>query len=180
MHYFDFKSARLVQKANLQYLSQALADHLQEANNISFHIHLLYTLSFLAALLFFAMALLSLLFVPCCKKLCLQCPFWFYGFFNILAWLSSSFGLLTFLYEFVASRQRSLDPLARLPVDNELLRLNTELADLQTLGLTFWFAVAATAVACAGSFVSCVVCCRLPTARHEDKEYKIMQLPTYS
>ena len=53
-------------------------------------------------------------------------------------------------------------------------------ADLQTLGLTFWFAVAATAVAFAGSFVACVVCCRLPTARHEDKEYKIMQLPTYS
>lgn len=180
MHYFDFKSARLVQKEQLQYLSQSLADHLQEANNISFHVHLIYALSFFAALFFFAMALFSLLFVVCFKKLCFQCPFWFYGFFNILAWLASSFGLLTFLYEFMASKQRTLDPLARLPIDNELLRLNTELAELQTFGLTFWFAVAATSTAFFGSFVSCIICCRLPTARHEDKEYKIMQLPTYS
>lgn len=180
MHYFDFKSARLVQKEHLQYLSQSLADHLQEANNISFHVHLIYALSFAAAFLFFALALFSLLFVVCFKKLCFQCPFWFYGFFNILAWLSASFGLLTFLYEFMASKQRTLDPLARLPIDNELLRLNTELADLQTFGLTFWFAVAATSMAFFSSFVSCIICCRLPTARHEDKEYKIMQLPTYS
>lgn len=180
MHYFDFKSARLVQKEQLQYLSQSLADHLQEANNVKFHVHLIYALSLAAALFFFGMALFSLLFVACFKKLCFQCPFWFYGFFNILAWLASSFGLLTFLYEFMASKQRTLDPLARLPIDNELLRLNTELAELHTFGLTFWLAVAATSMAFFGSFVSCIVCCRLPTARHEDKEYKIMQLPTYS
>lgn len=180
VHYFDFKSAELVQKENLQYLSQALADHLQETNNINFHIHLIYSLSFAAALVFSVMSLFSLIFVLCFKKICFQCPFWFYGFFNILAWLASSFGLLTFLYEFMANKQRTLDPLARLPIDNELIRLNKELASLQDFGVTFWIAVAATSMSFFSSFVSCIICCRLPTARHEDKEYKIMQLPTYS
>lgn len=180
VHYFDFKSAELVKKENLQYLSQTLADHLQEAKNINFHIHLIYSLSFAAALVFSIMSLFSLVFVVCSKRTCFQCPFWFYGFFNILAWLASSFGLLTFLYEFIASKQRTLDPLSRLPIDNELIRLNTELASLQVFGFSFWFAVAATSMSFFSSFVSCIICCRLPTARHEDKEYKIMQLPTYS
>lgn len=180
VHYFNFKRAELVEKENLQYLSQVLADHLQEAKNINFHIHLIYSLSFASALVFCIMSLFSLLFVICFKKLCFQCPFWFYGFFNILAWLSSSFGLLTFLYEFMANKQRTLDPLARLPIENELIRLNKELGELQDFGLTFWFAVAATSMSFFSSFVSCIICCRLPTARHEDKEYKIMQLPTYS
>lgn len=180
VHYFDFKSAELVQKNQLLYLSQKQADQLQEAKNVDFHIHLIYSLSFMAALCFSIMSLFSLLFVVCFKKLCFQCPYWFYGFFNILAWLSSSFGLLTFLWEFVTKAQRTLDPLPKLPIESELLRLNQELGELQDFGITFWFAVAATSMSFLSSFVSCIICCRLPTARHEDKEYKIMQLPTYS
>merc|ERR1712127_350898 len=178
--YFDFKSAKLVEKNDLKYLSQGLADHLQETNNINFHIQLIYALSFMSALVFSILALFSLLFVLCFKKLCFQCPFWFYGFFNILAWLACFFGLITFLYEFLANKQRTLDPLARLPIDNELIRLNSELGQTQEFGISFWFAVAATSVSFFSSFVSCIICCRLPTARHEDKEYKIMQLPTYT
>lgn len=179
--YFDLKSAKLVKKNDLKYLSQGLADHLQETNNINFHIQLIYALSFLSALIFTFLALFSLLFVLCFKKVCFQCPFWFYGFFNILAWLACFFGVITFLYEFLANKQRTLDPLARLPIDNELIRLNSELGKTQDFGISFWFAVAATSVLFFSSFVSCIVCCRLPTsARHEDKEYKIMQLPTYS
>lgn len=180
MHYFNFKSAEKVNKDTLQYLSSTLADNLQEAHNIKYHIHLIYTLSFLAALIFSILSLLSLLFVVCFKKVCFQCPYWFYGFFNILAWLSSSFGLITFLYECFSNHQHVLDPLARVPIDNELIRLNVEVAQLQQFGISFWFAVATTSMSFFASFVSCIICCRLPTARHEDKEYKIMQLPTYS
>lgn len=180
LNYFDFKGAKDVEKENFQYLSRNLVDTIQQTNNNNYYMQLLISMSFGAGLIFNILSLLSLLFVLCFKKLCFQCPYWFYGFFNILAWLSSSFGLLTFLYQCFANKQHQLDPLSRLPSENELLRLNQELIKLQEFGLSFWFALAATSMAFFSSFVSCIVCCRLPTARHEDKEYKIMQLPTYT
>jgi membrane-associated HD superfamily phosphohydrolase len=178
--YFDFKSATQISKDNLKFLSQHQADNLQQFNNLNYHFQLIYSLSFAAALVFSILALLSLVFLICFGKLCYQCPFWFYGFFVILTWLACSCGLMTFLYQFYSNRQRVFDPSTRLPLDNELLRLNPQLANLQLFGISFWFAVAATGTSFIGSFVSCIVCCRLPPTRHEDKEYKIMQLPPYA
>lgn len=180
MNYFDFKGAKDVEKDNFQFLSGTLIDHIQLTNNNNYYMQLIYSSSFAAALCFHILALMSLLFVICLKKLCFQCPFWFYGFFSILAWLSSLFGLLTFLYQCFSNKQHKLDPMTRLPSENELLRLNQELNGLQEFGVSFWLALAATSMSFFSSFASCIVCCRLPTARHEDKEYKIMQLPTYS
>lgn len=178
--YFNFKSARLLQKDTLKYLSQSLADNVQETNNLNYHLQLIYTLAFTSALVFCLLALLSMLFLACFGKLCFQCPFWFFGFFQILAWLTSLCGLMTFLYAFWADKQRSLDPQMMLPIRSELIRLNDGLLQVERLGLSFWLAVGAVASAFLGSFLSCLVCCRLPSSRHEDKEYKIMQLPTYS
>jgi hypothetical protein len=178
--YFNFKSAKLIRKDTLKYLSQQLADNVQETNNLNYHLQLIYTLSFVAALLFCLLALLSIVFVVCFGKLCFQCPFWFFGFFQILAWLTCLSGLMTFLYQFYASKQKALDPLVQLPIHSEIMRLNAQLLDVERLGVSFWLATAATATSFLGSFMSCVICCRLPSSRHEDKEYKIMQLPTYS
>ena len=180
MSYFDFKSAKLIRKESLRFLSQGLADGIQETNNNNYHLQLIYSLSFVAAWLFSLLSLISLLFVACFKRICFQCPFWFYGFFAILAWLSCAFGLMTFLFQRVSSSNKTFDPHSRLPIENELLRQNPELAELQSLGLAFWLTLGATASSFIASFASCIICCRLPSARHEDKEYKIMQLPTYS
>ena len=180
MSYFDFKSAKLIRKESLRFLSQGLADGIQETNNNNYHLQLIYTLAFIAAWLFSILSLLSLLFVACFNRVCFQCPFGFYGFFAILAWLSSAFALMTFLFQRVSASNKTFDPHSRLPIQNELLRQNPELAELQSLGLSFWLALGATASSFFASFISCIVCCRLPSARHEDKEYKIMQLPTYS
>lgn len=181
--YFNFKSAHLIPKETLKYLTQPQADNIQETNNLNYHLHLIYTLAFLAAISFCLLALLSLLFLTCFGKLCFQCPFWFFGFFQILAWLTSLAGLMTYLYAFWADKQRSLDPNAHtmiLPVSAEYYRLNDGLAEIEKLGLAFWLATGAVGSAFFGSFLACLVCCRLPSSRHEDKEYKIMQLPTYS
>lgn len=178
--FFNFKSAKLIHKDNLKYLSQPLADNIQEMNNLNYQLQLIYTLSFVFALFFALMALASLLFLSCFKKLCFQCPFWFYGFFQILCWLSSLVGLMTFFYAYYNNKQRMLDPSVHLPIDTELVRLNQELVSVEQLGVSFWLAVAATCTAFVASLFSCLVCCRLPSARHEDKEYKIMQLPAYN
>lgn len=180
VNYFDFKSAQLIRKDNLKYLGQKLADQIQETNNINYHLQLICAMSFVAAFFFCLLALLSLVFISCFGKLCFQCPFWFYGFFQILCWLSCICGMMTFLYQWFINQQKSFDPYTRLPIDNELIRLNPDLLQLQDFGVSFWTALAATCVAFLGSFFSCLICCRLPTSRHEDKEYKIMQLPTYS
>lgn len=178
--YFNFKSSKSINKDSLKYLNQQLADDIQEMNNINYHLQLIYTLSFLASLAFTLLALLSLLFIACFKKVCFQCPFWFYGFFQIVSWLTCLFGVMTFLYQFYSNKQKALDPSVQLPIENELLRLNSELLNVEQLGVSFWLAVGATSASFLASFFSCLVCCRLPSSRHEDKEYKIMQIPTYS
>lgn len=178
--YFDFKSAKLIKKESLKYLSQSLADNIQEANNINYHLQLIYSLAFLSAFGFCLLALMSLLFISCFSKLCLQCPFWFFGFFQMLSCLASTFGIMTYLYQWFSNKHRALDPNIRLPIENEILRLNSELLMLEEFGVAFWVAVGATGASLLSSLLSCIVCCRLPSTRHEDKEYKIMQLPAYT
>lgn len=180
VNYFDFKSARTLTKENIKSLSPQLADHIQDKNNLSYNLQVIYSLAFVSALAFTLLALLSLSGVSCFKKLCFHCPFWFYGFFSILAWITCFFGLMAFMFQCFSTKFKSIEPYSRLPIDNELIRLNPELIGLQEFGITFWIAVAATSFSFLTSFVSCLVCCNLPTVRHEDKEYQIMQLPTYS
>lgn len=179
-HFFNFKSARLIPKDSLKYLSQPLADNIQEMNNINYQLQLIYTLAFLFALAFSLMALLSLSFLSCFKKLCFQCPFWFYGFFQILCWLACLVGLMTFFYQYYNGKQRMLDDAVQMPIVSELVRLNKEIMTVEQLGLSFWLAVGATGTSFFASLLSCLICCRLPSSRHEDKEYKIMQLPSYN
>ena len=149
-------------------------------NNINYQLQLIYTLSFLFAIFNALLALVSLAFLSCFKKFCYQCPFWFYGFFQILCWLSCLVGIMTFFYQYYNNKQRLLDPSVQLPINHEILRLNIELMHIEVLGVSFWCAVAATGASFLASLFSCLVCCRLPSPRHEDKEYKIMQLPSYN
>ena len=141
VNYFDFKSARLIRKENLKYLTQSLADHMQDINNINYNVQLIYSMSFVSALIFTLFALMSLLCVSCFKKTCFQCPFWFYGFFAILAWLSCLFGIMTFMFQCFSAKHKTIDPLSRLPIDNELIRLNPELIGLQELGISKSFLI---------------------------------------
>jgi len=136
VNYFDFKSAQLIRKENLKYLTQSLADHIQDVNNINYNLQLIYSLAFVSALVFTLLALLSLVCVTCFKKVCFQCPFWFYGFFAILAWLSCFFGLMTFMFQCFSAKHKAIDPLSRMPIENELIRLNPELIGLQELGIS--------------------------------------------
>ena len=66
------------------------------------------------------------------------------------------------------------------PFEREIYAQNKNFPDFQIVGITFWIAVAANGVAFLASVLSCIFCCRLPSPRHENKEYKIMQLPTYN
>lgn len=178
--YFNYKTAKLIAKDSLKYLNQQLADNIQEMNNINYHLQLIYNLCFGFSLVFALMALVSLMFISCFKKTCFQCPFWFYGFFQIVSWLTSLFGLMTFMYQFYTNKQKYLDPQVQLPIRSEIMRLNPHLNEVEVFGVSFWLAVAATSTSCLASFMSCFICCRLPSSRHGDKEYKIMQIPTYS
>lgn len=178
--YFNYKTAKLIPKDSLKYLNQQLADNIQETNIINYHLQLIYNLCFGFSLCFTLMALISLLFIACFKKTCIQCPFWFYGFFQIVSWLTSLFGLMAFLYQFYTNKQKFQDPQVQLPIRSEIMRLNPQLNEVEILGVSFWLAVAATSTSCLASFMSCFICCRLPSSRHGDKEYKIMQIPTYS
>ncbi|CAF0793214.1 unnamed protein product [Brachionus calyciflorus] len=179
-NYFNYRIAKLIPKDSLKYLSQQLADNIQEMNNINYHLQLIYNLCFGFSLIFAFMALISLGFIMCFRKMCFQCPFWFYGFFQIVSWLTGMIGLMTFLYQFYTNKQKFQDPKVQLPIKSEIMRLNPQLNEIEILGVSFWLAVAATSISCLVSFMSCFICCRLPSSRHGDKEYKIMQFPTYS
>lgn len=173
--YFNFKSPRLVEKDNLKYLTQSFTDKLQATNVMNYHLHLIYAMALLFAFVFSVLALVSLLFMVCLQKSCIQCPFWFYGFFEILTWLSCSFGLMTFL----AHKAYANNPI-NFPFEREIFAQNKNFPDFQIVGVTFWIAVAANGLSFLASVISCIFCCRLPSPRHENKEYKIMQLPTYN
>lgn len=173
--YFNFKTPKLIQKENLKYLTPSFTDKLQATNIINYHLHLIYAMALLFAFVFSVLALTSLLFMVCLQKSCIQCPFWFYGFFELLTWLSCSVGLMTFLVQ----RAYANNP-TNFPFEYEIFTLNKNFPDFQIVGITFWIAVAANGVSFLASIMSCIFCCRLPSTRHENKEYKIMQLPTYN
>lgn len=173
--YFNFKAPKLIEKESLKYLTQSFTDKLQATNIMNYHLHLIYAMALLFAFVFSVLALISLLFMVCLQKSCVQCPFWFYGFFEILTWLSCSFGLMTFL----GQKAYANNPV-NFPFEHEIYTQNKNFPDFQTVGITFWIAVAANGVSLLASMLSCIFCCRLPSTRHENKEYKIMQLPTYN
>jgi hypothetical protein len=175
--FFDFKSAKTLDTNELEYLSSILRDNIQGEYNLVYHLHLIYVLSFCAATIFALLSVLTLLFILCLSKLCLQCPFWFYGFFSILTLLSSCAGLAVFLYDFYMNNiYRVQDPLKQLPIKSELYRLNDSLKYLQIFGISFWTAVAAASCSFLSTFLSFIVCCRLPSIRHDSKEYEIIDL----
>lgn len=174
--YFDFKSAKTIAEDDLIYVKN-LADSIQSEYNLNYHLHLIYVLSFCSAIIFSLLSILTLLFILCLSKLCLQCPFWFYGFFIVLTFLASSCGLLVYLYDFyINTIYKVQDPLKQLPLISELYRMNDKLKYLQQFGISFWTACAATGCAFLASIISFIVCCRLPSVRHGDKEYDIIDL----
>ena len=175
--FFDLKSAKSLDSNELDYLSNTLKDNIQAEYNIAYHLHLVYILAFCSATIFALLTVITLFFSLCLSKLCLQCPFWFYGFFSILTLLASCTGLGVFLYDFFMNNiYRVQDPLKQLPTKSEIYRLNEQLKYLQTFGVSFWTAVAATCCSLLSSFLSFIVCCRLPSIRHDNKEYEIIDL----
>jgi hypothetical protein len=89
LEYFDFKSAKLIDRYELSFLTQQTADNIQSELNHTYHLRLILVFSIFLALVFAIFASLTLLFILCSGKLCIQCPFWFYGFFSILAFCRS-------------------------------------------------------------------------------------------
>jgi hypothetical protein len=171
--FFDFLSAKTVDKTEI--LSNSLKDNIQLEYNRVYHLQLIFILTFCCATIFALFAVITLFFALCLSKLCLQCPFWFYGFFSILTLLSSCTGLAIFLYDYyMNSMYKVADPLKQLPTKSELYRLNEELKYLQTLGISFWTAVSAILCSLLSTLLSFVVCCRLPSIRHDNKEYEII------
>ena len=136
VNYFDFKSARTLTKENIKNLPPQLADHIQDKNNLSYNLQVIYSLAFVSALVFTLLSLLSLAGVSCFKKLCFHCPFWFYGFFTLLAWIACFFGLMAFMFQCFSTKFKTIEPYSRLPIDNELIRLNPELIGLQEFGIS--------------------------------------------
>ena len=173
--FFDFKSAKTVESSEM--LQNGLKDSIQSEYNRVYHLQLIYILAFCSATIFALLTVITLFFSLCLSKLCLQCPFWFYGFFSILTFLASSTGLCVFLYDFyMNSIYKVADPLKQLPIRSEIYRLNDNLKYLQTFGVSFWTTVSAIGCSLLSTILSFLVCCRLPSLRHDNKEYEIIDL----
>jgi hypothetical protein len=173
--YFNFEESKEIDKDNLRSLTQQIADNIQEEYKLDYYLHIIYVISFILACLFALLAVLTLFFLICLRKLCLQCPYWFFGFFTILTLLSCASGLAAFLYSFYINYHKAQDPLRQLQLESEIYRLNPELKQMQTFCMSFWSACLATLICLLSTILSFIICCRLPTSRHEDKDYHVIQ-----
>jgi hypothetical protein len=174
--YFDFKSAKLIDRYELPYLTQSIADSIQSELNHVYHLRLIIVFSIGLGLLFAILASLTLLFIVCSGKLCIQCPFWFYGFFSILSFLSLSCTVGVYLYETFIRMYQLQDPNKNFSLDSEVYRMNGDLKHMQTYCQAFLCVILALCFSFLSSMMSCIVCSRIPKMRHQDKEYEIMDL----
>jgi len=144
--------------------------------NFLFYLQLITTYGIAAGIVFLLFAVISLFFFGCCRRLCISVPFYFYGFWMLLAWLVISIGLLSFVFIWIWQKQTVLDPEKSLLLDIDIHERNPTLRHVEFFGLSFWLACGAALSTFVGLLLSYCVCCTIGSSRADDKEYEIMHM----
>ncbi|CAF1239553.1 unnamed protein product [Rotaria sp. Silwood1] len=149
------------------------------------YIHLIYYLQLIVSygiicgLIFLLLAVISLFFFGCCRHHCISVPFYFYGFWMLLAWLFILIALISFVFIWLWQKQTTLDYEKTLPLDIMIHERNPLLRHIEFFGLSFWLACGSALATFIGLLLSYCVCCTLGSSRADDKEYEIMQMHNY-
>jgi len=132
-----------------------------------------------SGLIFLVFSLISLVFFVCCRQKCIRLPFYFYGLWTLLAWISICIGLLSFFNIWIWKKQNLLDYERNSPFNIMIHQRNPSLQDLEFFGLSFWLACGAALATFIGLLFSCCICCTMASSRSENKEYEIMHMQNY-
>ena len=176
VHPFRFYPPRI---SPLSLHAYSSAEKRSEYLNLLFYLRLSIAYGILAGLVFLLFAVISLFFFGCCRRHCISVPFYFYGFWMLLAWLVIMTALLAFVFLWLWQKQTVLDLSSRLPLDVDIHERNPTLRDMEFFGLSFWLACGAALATFLGLLLSYCACCTIGSSRADDKEYEIMQMHTY-
>ena len=147
--------------------------------NLVHRLKLIVFYGIVSGLIFLLFAVISLFFFGCCRHHCISIPFYFYGFWMLLAWLVISISLLIFVFLWLWQKQIVLDPEKTLLIDVMIHENNPSLRHIEFLGLSFWLACGALLATFIGLLLSYWACCTVGSSRAEDKEYEIMHMQSY-
>lgn len=147
--------------------------------NLLFYLQLIIFYGIVAGLIFLLLAVISLFFFGCCRKVCISVPFYFYGFWMLLAWLVIMTSLIVFGFIWLWQKQTILDPQKSLLSDIDIHERNPTLRHIEFFGLSFWLACGAALSTFIGLLFSYCVCCTVGSSRADDKEYEIMHMHNY-
>jgi len=147
--------------------------------NLIFYLQLIVFYGIVGGLIFLLLAVVSLFFFGCCRRHCISVPFYFYGFWMLLAWLVILTALISFVFIWLWQKQMVLDPEKSLLSDIDIHERNPTLRNIEFFGLSFWLACGAALSTFIGLLLSYCVCCTIGSSRADDKEYEIMQMHNY-
>jgi len=147
--------------------------------NLIFYLQLIVFYGIIGGLIFLLLAVISLFFFGCCRRHCISVPFYFYGFWMLLAWLIILTALISFVFIWLWQKQMVLDPEKSLLSDIDIHERNPTLRNIEFFGLSFWLACGAALSTFIGLLLSYCVCCTIGSSRADDKEYEIMQMHNY-
>jgi hypothetical protein len=147
--------------------------------NSIYYLQLIVFYGILGGLIFLLFAVISLFFFGCCRRQCISVPFYFYGWWMLLAWLLISVALITFIFLWLWQKQTILDSEKTLASVIKIHERNPTLRNIEFFGLSFWLACGAALASFIGLLLSYCVCCTTGSSRSEDKEYEIMQMHNY-
>jgi hypothetical protein len=151
----------------------------QEYLNTVFYLQLTIFYCVFGGLMFLLLAVLSLFFFSCCRRRCISVPFYFYGFWMLIAWILISTGLIAFVFQWLWQKQTVLDVEKSLSAEIMIHEQNPTLRNIEFFGLSFWFACGSALATFIGLLLSYCVCCTVGSSRADDKEYEIMQMHNY-
>lgn len=148
-------------------------------HNLMYYLKLIVFYGITTGLMCIFMSIMSLLFFACCRYKCRSAPFYFYGFWTLLAWLLICIALLSFVYIWLCKEAVLLD--YEKYTDGELMihQRKPMLRNLEFFGLSFWLACGAALATFLGLLLSCCMCCTSSSSRSENKEYEIMHMQSY-
>jgi hypothetical protein len=147
--------------------------------NLIYYLKLIVFYGIAGGLIFLLLAVLSLFFSGCCRQRCISIPFYFYGFWMLLAWLVITTALIAFVFIWLWQKQTVLDPEKSLASEIDIHERNPTLRHIEFFGLSFWLACGAALATFIGLLLSYCACCTVGSSRAEDKEYEIMQMHNY-
>ncbi|UJR20703.1 hypothetical protein I4U23_023824 [Adineta vaga] len=147
--------------------------------NLMYYLQLITFYGVVIGLIFLFFAIISLFFFACCRRKCISAPFFFYGFWILLAWISICLALKAFVGMWFWKKQNLVDYENNGPFNIMIYQRNPSLQSIEFFGLSFWLACGAALATFIGLLLSCCICCTVGSSRSENKEYEIMHMQNY-